>query len=383
MNKLNHYSHSGHCFPELVEKKDGIVITQMKSFLWKTDYLRINNQFKSLLNQPLKDGINILCFVEINYDLKYGISLKILDIDPSFTLGELEKEKLQNIATLKSLSLFDKQKQIKFPTLPKKIAIISVETSKGYADFVKIINGNKESFIFETKLFPSILQGEKATKNILRQLRNIEKSNKNFDLVAIIRGGGGEVGLASFNDLTLCKEIANFKLPVITGIGHATNTTITEQIAYFNAITPTELGNYLVYKFQKLMDVLNEKHQLIIDNSENIILTKKEIINRLINRLTQKSKLSLLLAENTIELFKVQLKNNSQNLIEFQKNRVKHKRVIIEHNDPHKILTRGYTITTKENKHIINSDIKRGDVIESLFNDKLIISKIEKITKNE
>ena len=154
MNKLNHYSHSGHCFPELVEKKDGVVITQMKSFLWKTDYLRINNQFKSILNQPLKDGINILCFVEINYDLKYGISLKILDIDPSFTLGELEKEKLQNIATLKSLNLFDKQKQIKFPALPKKIAIISVETSKGYADFVKIINGNKESFIFENKAFP-------------------------------------------------------------------------------------------------------------------------------------------------------------------------------------------------------------------------------------
>ena len=379
MNKLNHYSHSGHCFPELVEKKDGIVITQMKSFLWKYDFTRINNQFMSVLKEPLKDGINILCLVEVNYDIKYGISLKILDIDPSYSLGELEKEKQLTISKLKSLDLFDKQKTINFPTLPKKIAIISVETSKGYADFIKILNENPNKYVFEHQLFPSILQGDKATKNIVSQLKKIQNQEINFDLVAIIRGGGGEVGLASFNDLNLCKEISSFKLPIITGIGHATNITVTEQVAYFNAITPTELASFLIQKYDLLHNKLSENLNRISLSYKQTIISNKENIESLINRTIQKSKLTLLLNDNKLEMFFIKLKNAIDNSIKKELTNLNIKELFIKHNNPERILKKGYSITTKEGKVIKNINLKKNDLIESLFNDKVIISKIEKI----
>lgn len=383
MNKLNHYSHSGHCFPELVEKKEGVVITQMKSFLWKSDYYRINNKFISILKEPLKDGINILCLVEVNYDIKYGISLKIIDIDPSYSLGELEKEKQKTIYKLKSLNLFDKQKQITFPTLPKRIAIISVETSKGYADFIKILHQNPNNFVYEHQLFPSILQGEKATKSIVKQLKNIEKIANNFDLVAIIRGGGGEVGLASFNDFNLCKEISSFKLPIITGIGHATNITVTEQIANYNAITPTELASFLIQKYDDLFNILEKNIEKISLLVKQHILLNKEKIESLSNRTIQKSKLTLLLNENNLNLFTVKLKNSIDTSFQQEKTKLNIKELFIKHNNPIKVLKKGYTITTKNGEIIKNDNIHQNDIIESLFNDKIIISKIEKIKYHE
>src|SRR5690606_17990837 len=130
---------------------------------------------------------------------------------------------------------YERNKKLPFPILPQRIAIISVETSKGYADFLSVIDGNPWKYKFFHFLFPSLLQGEKAVDGIIQQLRRIRKVTKHFDVVAIIRGGGGDVGLTCYNNYRLAKEIAEFPLPVITGIGHATNETVSEIIAHFNA----------------------------------------------------------------------------------------------------------------------------------------------------
>ncbi len=130
LNKLNYYQHSGHCYPELVEKKDGKVIAQIRSNLWKSDFININNNFKRVLNEPLKDGIKILLLASIQFHPEYGLSLNIHDIDPSFTLGDLEKEKQESIQKLKQEEIYDANKKLKIPLIPQRIAIISVETSK-------------------------------------------------------------------------------------------------------------------------------------------------------------------------------------------------------------------------------------------------------------
>lgn len=249
MNKLNHYSHSGHCYPELLEKKDGKVIAEMRSTLWKGDYQRINERFLALIKEPLKNGISILLQASINYDAVHGLSLHIVDIDPSFSLGELEREKQLSIETLKAQGIFNHNKQLAFPLLPKRLAIISVETSKGLADFLKIIGGNPYKYKFEYQLFPALLQGDKSVPSIIGQLQHIASIASNFDVVAIIRGGGGEIGLSSYNNLQLATAIARFPIPVITGIGHATNETVSEMVAYKNAITPSELADFLIQHF--------------------------------------------------------------------------------------------------------------------------------------
>src|SRR5690606_25369698 len=203
MNKLNHYSHSGHCYPELLEKKEGKVVAEMRSILWKMDYQRINRQFLEVLGEPLREGITMLFQAGISYDPLYGFSLKIVDIDPTFVLGELEKEKRESIKKLTEEGVFDANKRLPFPLIPKRLAIISVETSKGLSDFFKIINGNPWGYKIECTLFPALLQGDKSISSIIKQLEVIANKLEDFDAVAIIRGGGGDVGLSSYNNYFL------------------------------------------------------------------------------------------------------------------------------------------------------------------------------------
>src|SRR5690625_3419586 len=142
MIRLNHYPHSGHCYPDLVEKKAGKVVAQIRSILWRTDFNRINKHFKETLKEPLKDGIKILFLAKIIFNPRHGLSLQIYDIDPSFTLGDMEQERQKTIEQLKKKKLFDKNRSLPLAILPDRIAIISVETSKGYADFRKVIDHN-------------------------------------------------------------------------------------------------------------------------------------------------------------------------------------------------------------------------------------------------
>ena len=200
ISKLNLYKLSGHCYPDLVEKRDGKVICQLKSTLWRDEYLSINDRFVKTLNEPLKDGIKILALVKITFDASHGLALNILDIDPAYTLGDLEREKQETIMTLKNEGIYEKNKRLAFPLLPQRIAIISVETSKGYADFLRVIDDNEWSYKFFHLLFPAILQDEKAVEAIIWQLRRIRKVIHHFDVVAIVRGGGGDIGLSAYNN---------------------------------------------------------------------------------------------------------------------------------------------------------------------------------------
>ena len=249
INKLNFYQYSGHCYPELVEKKEGKVIAQMNSILWKSDFQRANQKFLEVLKEPLKDGIKVMLLARITFDPVHGIALQITDIDPSYTLGDLERERQMTIDRLKAEHLFDRNKALKLPLLPQRLALISVETSKGYADFLSVIEGNPFKYAFFHMLFPSLLQGEKAITGILSQLERIRKVKHHFDAVVIVRGGGGDVGLSCYNNYELARKIAGFPLPVLTGIGHATNLTVVEMVAHSNAITPTKLADFLLQQF--------------------------------------------------------------------------------------------------------------------------------------
>ncbi|WP_373518271.1 exodeoxyribonuclease VII large subunit [Pricia sp.] len=277
MNKLNHYQRSGHCYPELVEKKGGKVIAQISAILWKGDYQRINTNFHRVLKEPLKDGIKILFSATINFDPKYGLTLQINDIDPSFTLGDLEKEKQDTIHRLRLEGIFSKNKQLELPVLPQRIAIISVETSKGYADFINVFAsaGSSWNYRFFQYLFPSLLQGDNAVRTIIAQLGNIRKVIHHFDVVAIVRGGGGDIGLSCYNNYDLAKEIAEFPIPVITGIGHSTNETVAELIAHENAITPTKLAEFLIQKFHDFSVPVHKAEEKISDRSRRLIRDAK------------------------------------------------------------------------------------------------------------
>ena len=258
--KLNYYKQSGHCYPDLVEKVDGKIVAEIRGNIWKDDFIEINKKFKEVLNEELGDEMTVVCRAKVKYSSVYGLSLNIIDISPEYTMGELAKQKMETIRRLKTEGLFTLNQTKLLPVLPKTIAVISVESSKGYQDFINVIDKNNWAYAFHIKLFPAILQGTKSVITITEQLKVISKYAHIFDAVTIIRGGGGDVGLSSFDSYDLAKEVANFPIPVLSGIGHSTNLTVTEMVSHKHFITPTKMAEFLIQKFHNFSVPLQRKY---------------------------------------------------------------------------------------------------------------------------
>ncbi|MBS1542303.1 MAG: exodeoxyribonuclease VII large subunit [Bacteroidetes bacterium] len=377
MNKLNHYVHSGHCYPELLEKQNNKVIAEMKAVLWRDDFQRINQRFISILKEPLKDGVKILLQARIQFDPVHGLQLWITDIDPEYTLGDLEREKAEAIAQLKIEGIFDRNRELPMPLLPQRLAIISVESSKGYADFRKIIQGNAWGYHFFQMLFPSILQGDQAVTIIIQQLRTIRKIRKHFDAVLIIRGGGGEVGLSCYNNYKLAREIAMFPLPVYTGIGHATNETVVEMVAAFNAITPTKLAEYLLQRFHDFAFPVRDAQELLSDMSIKLLDTAKQefrshlrLFKSLVEGLVQSG-------ESEITVLSTAVGQQAKHFLRHHKEELRHQEKNIQLLDPLHTLKRGYSITRVRGKAVQKlSDVNIGDQLVTQVFDGLIESSI-------
>ncbi|GAB1405255.1 MAG: exodeoxyribonuclease VII large subunit [Lentimicrobiaceae bacterium] len=249
MSKLNYYPPSGHCYPDLVEKKDGVIAAQIRSVIWKDNLTTLSKRFEEVTREPLRDGISILCLAYVRYSSLYGLSLQIIDIDPLFTLGEMARDKMEAIERLKREGIFELNRKLPLPLLVKRIAVISGETSKGYSDLITTLNNNGRGYRFIIKLYTAILQGDGAVDSIRAQLIKIKARVQHFDAVAIIRGGGAETGMACYDHYALAAEVAQFPLPVITGIGHSTNETVVEMVAHTHKITPTDVAHFLLSFF--------------------------------------------------------------------------------------------------------------------------------------
>jgi exodeoxyribonuclease VII large subunit len=429
MNKLNHYPQSGHCYPDLVEKAGNKIIAEIRSTIWKDDYQQINDNFLKVLHEPLKNGINILFSAKISFHPLYGLSLRILDIDPSFSLGELEKEKQETIEKIRKEGIYNSNKSLKPALLPKRIAIISATTSKGYSDYLNVIDDNTWGYHFFHMLFPAHLQGENAIESITSQLMRIKKVKHHFDVVAIIRGGGGEVGLACYNNYELSKAIALFPIPVLTGIGHSTNETVAEMVAFKNAITPTELADWLIQQFHNFAVPVQKAQETIVDKCSRLIRDEKlkvmhtvrffksVTVSRLIrnkNEIQNQLKSLILQAKYFIQRKKERHINQNILLLEqgsrqvFIANRqrtelamtnifdkaalfiLNNNKIIknIEKNidlmNPVNVLNRGYSITMVNEKVLKTVDgIKEGVILKTVLPDGNIISITSSMNKTE
>ncbi len=428
MHKLN-LSAKGHCYPELLEKEDGRVVAEVRGIIWKTNFDRINKRFVEIVKELLKDDITLLMLVRINFSETFGLSLNILDIDPNYSLGEIQKERQETLKRLQKEGIINaNQKQI-FPLLPKRVAIISAKGTKGLSDFLNVIHQNEWGYSFFTMLFHASMQGDFATETIVTQLKKIEKVKTHFDIVVIVRGGGGEVGLSCYNQYDLCAEIARFPLPVITGIGHSTNFTVAEMIAYRNAITPTELGNFLLQSFHEFSVPVNEAIKTIRTSASALLVEEKNELNGISRLFKSVVKEHVLKSKQFVNLQKNNLVNGLRFLLLNRKNDLKNNEQNIYHNaqlllknkhsfliqltqqipsqvnrlltvkeneislleksvslmDPIHVLKRGYSITTINGKSIKKTDsLQKGDEIETKTANFSIKSTINEITqKNE
>ena len=237
---------SGHCYLNLVEKgsTDGAPRAEARAVIWKSAWAPMASMFEAATGATLRAGLRVLLRVVVSYHEVYGFSLQIIDLDPRYTLGEVERRRRETIARLQQDGVWDMNRELKLPRPTLRIAIVSSDTAAGYQDFMNELCRN--TYRFETTLFRSLMQGDAAEESIVAALSAIAAREDEFDVVAIIRGGGSTSDLALFDSYLIASYVAQFPLPIFSGIGHDKDVSVVDMVAHTSLKTPTAVATKLV-----------------------------------------------------------------------------------------------------------------------------------------
>ena len=246
----------GHCYMELVQKNaDGATtVARASAKCWRSAWSLVRPHFERVTGEPLHAGMKVLMQVHAQFHENYGFSWIVTDIDPTFTLGDMARKRLETIRRLKAAGVFELNKELTLPLFAQRVAVVSSETAAGYGDFCNQLAANPYGFGFSVRLFPAIMQGERTERSVISALNAINAEADSFDCVVIIRGGGATSDLSSFDSLALAENVANFPLPVITGIGHERDESVVDMVANMRAKTPTAAATLLVDNLKRTSD---------------------------------------------------------------------------------------------------------------------------------
>lgn len=275
ISRIGVHAQSGHCYMELVDKNEKGIVAQVKAMSWADKYPFICSKFEKVTGNLPGNGMQVMLLCSVSFHPVHGISLMVTDIEPSFTLGEMARMKNEAIAKLKLEGIFQQNKQTQLPLLPGRLAIISVDTSRGYQDFIQTLQADPNHYAISWTLFDAILQGENAVPTLCSAIKKILLNQADYDAIAIIRGGAGETGLSCYDDYHLAKTIATCPLPFLTGIGHATNETVVEMVAHTSFITPTAAAQFFLKRFEVAEQALAETSTLLFSETKILLEEKK------------------------------------------------------------------------------------------------------------
>ena len=268
--EISELKHSrGHCYLTLVEKEEGsaLVVAKASAIIWASSFRLLGPYFETTAGSPLASGMNVLVKVRVQYSELYGLSLIICDIDPSYTVGELEAQRLRTVQRLQEEGMFDMNPSLPLAALPRRLAVISSATAAGWRDFVRQLQQNGAPYGFEVELYPALMQGAECPASIVAALDAVAASGKDYDAVLILRGGGGAMDLSCYDDYELAVNVAQFPLPVLTGIGHDHDYHVVDMVAHTNVKTPTALADFLTGRFEEAegaVDRLAQRLQLAV-----------------------------------------------------------------------------------------------------------------------
>ena len=355
----------GHCYMELVEKEGEIIKAKTKANIWSYTYRNLSGWFESITKQSLQPGLKILAQVEVNFHELYGFSLTVKDIDPNFTLGERARKKQEVIEQLTADGVLDMNQEIPLPLVPQNIAVISSETAAGYGDFIDQLNNNKHRYKFNIKLFKALMQGEKAKDSIIDAMHQINETIEKFEMVVIIRGGGGQVDLDCFDTYDLATHIAQFPIPVITGIGHERDETIADLVAHTKLKTPTAVAEFLINGLENFEEKLDALFNNIWHYSNEYLTNQNYNLEHLKNQLIYGTKQSLHNANNTIIYLTEKLRTNPNTFLDKEHAKIDLLEKSIALLNPINVLKRGYSITRVNGKVLKKQKPKKGDLLQT------------------
>ncbi|MDR0232802.1 MAG: exodeoxyribonuclease VII large subunit [Dysgonamonadaceae bacterium] len=376
--RVNHSN--GHCYLEFIEKNEstGAVIAKARGYIWNNTFRMIKPYFEETTKQSFTSGLKTLVRVGIDFHELYGYGLTVYDIDPTYTLGDLQRKRQEIINRLEEDGILTMNKELDFPSIPQRIAIISSPTAAGYEDFSEHLSNNKYGFVFYPKLFPTLMQGEQTESSVIKALDKIYQHQDAFDVVAIIRGGGATSDLSSFDSYLLAANCAQFPLPIITGIGHERDDTVLDIVAYHRAKTPTAVADFLIENTEETCNELMDLEDSIISGTTQILNQANQNLQNLSIRIPNAA-LSLLEKQFAgLELYKVRLQHAVKNRLNEAESQLKEKEAFIKLSSPEYILAKGYSITLKNGKAVKNAaDLKCGDRISTKLSKGEIQSIVE------
>ena len=347
---------SGHCYMELIEKDEqtNTPVARASAKCWRQTWQMVSPYFERTTGQPLRAGLKVLLRVYAQFHEAYGFSWIVTDIDPTYTLGDMARKRQEIIRQLKAEGVFDLQRELRIPLFAKRIAVISAAGAAGYGDFCRQLEENDYGFRFEVTLFPAIMQGEQVEQSVIAALNQIYEQQSNhtshlsslsshFDVVCILRGGGATADLSGFDTLALAENVAQFPLPIITGIGHDRDECILDMVSNTRVKTPTAAAALLIDNLKQVLERINMAQQRL---------------NRIGHLFSD--------ARHRLELLENRFSVAWERQLTEQKHRINRLELMLQGFDPQLLLSRGYSITLLNGKAIRDPrQLKAGDEIET------------------
>ena len=357
----------GHCYLEFIQKEQGYntPVARAQAKCWRNTWGSIKPYFEHTTGQTLKAGMKVLVLVHPDFHEAFGFSWIVDDIDPRFTLGDMARRRQEIIKILKEEGVFDLNRELPLPLFTQRIAVISSSTAAGYGDFSRQLSDNTYGFRFTTTLFEATMQGEGVENSIIAALNAINDDIESYDCVVIIRGGGATSDMSGFDSLALAENVANFPIPIITGIGHDRDECILDMVSHTRVKTPTAAAAFLIERLATVSDRIDSAAERIASYVQQRMTAEKNRLTRASERIPilfslvktkQDSKLERL---NQAMLHSIRLKLDKQGMaLDMLNQRASSL-------DPALLLKRGYSITTLADGHALRSpsQVKPGDII--------------------
>ena len=375
---------NGHCYLEFIQKIEGhnTPVARAKAKCWRNVWGSVRPYFEHTTGQTLTLGMKVLVLVHPDFHEAFGFSWIVDDIDPRFTLGDMARRRQEIIRQLKAEGVFDLNRELPLPLFTQRIAVISSSTAAGYGDFCRQLEENKRGFRFSVTLYESLMQGEGVERSIISALDKINAHIDDYDCVVIIRGGGATSDMSGFDSLLLAENVANFPLPVITGIGHDRDECILDMVSHTRVKTPTAAAAFLIDRLEQVARRIDDAADRITSYVQHRMEIEKMRLSRAAERIPILFSLVKSKQENKMETLNQRITSAVQRLID----RRRHTLDILEQRtkslDPTLLLQRGYTITLV-NGHALRSPsaVKPGDIIVTRLADGMVKSTVNETKK--
>ena len=357
----------GHCYMELIQKdeRNATPIAKANAKCWASKWMLIRPLFERTTGERLRAGMKVLLKVYPQFHEAFGFSWIVTDIDPTYTLGDMARKRQEIIRQLKEEGVFDLQRELELPLFCQHIAVISSESAAGYGDFCHQLSDNPYGFQFQTQLFPAIMQGEGVSQSIISALENIY-NGQYFDCVVIIRGGGATSDMSGFDTLSLAENVANFPLPIITGIGHDRDESILDMVSHTRVKTPTAAAAFLVDHLKGVLDTIEGAQSLITHYARQKLSTLQSQLAT-IQEILPKLFLAVKIRQDArIENLEARFPLLAERRLTAERHRLQLTEEKLKALDPQLLLKRGYSITLHNGKAVHNPlALKAGDEIET------------------